>query len=110
MAAPRKKRVAAAAMSAVDRLSIATFPTGISYADRQRERGGDYLRVAFLPFDTLALEWSPGRHPPELRELIERDAAGVAARRGQAFQVSGAGQSVVLGRRETRKTPTELDR
>ncbi len=78
-------------------MSIAMFPTGISYADRKRERGGDYVRVAFLPFDTLALEWAPGRHPADLRRLVELDASEVAAKRGGVLVVSGAGQAVRLG-------------
>lgn len=96
--------------SLTDRLFIGTFPTGISYADKQRERHGDYMRIAFLPFSTLELEWSPGRHPPELRKLVEQDATQMVKRRGQAFQVSSAGQTVTLGRRHhaTMKAPTKL--
>lgn len=82
-----------------DWLFIATFPTGISYADRKRERHGDYLRLAFLPFGTLALEWSPGVSVPlALREAIDRHARGIQARRGEPYQVSSSGQSVILGK------------
>lgn len=100
-------------MKAADRLFIATFPTGLSYVDTQRERDGDYKRVAFLPFATLELEWDPGRHPSELRELIEKHAALMAKRRGQSFQVSSAGQTVALGRKHhaTKKAaPAPLER
>jgi len=83
--------------TAAERLFIGTFPTGIAYADREREWDGDYMRIAFLPFSTLKLEWSPGRHPAELRKLIECDAAVIARRRGQEFQVSEAGQTATLG-------------
>jgi hypothetical protein len=81
-----------------DRLFAGIYPTGIVYADRAREVDGDYLRVAFLPFSTLQLEWAPGTHPIELREAVERDAADVIAQRGQQFQVSTAGQTVILGK------------
>lgn len=79
------------------RLFSGVYPTGIVYADKARERDGDYLRVAFLPFSTLQLEWSPGQHPAELRAEIERDAAEVIARRGEQYPVSSSGQTVTLG-------------
>lgn len=96
-------------MPASDRLFIGMFPTGISYADRQRERNGDYMRVAFLPFSTLELEWSPGRHPPELRKEVEKHAAAMMRRHGQAFRVDSAGHTVTLGS-SSRKTAAQLDR
>src|SRR5574342_323173 len=67
-----------------DRLFIGTFPTGIRYADGHRERGGDYLPIAFLPYNTLQLEWEP-RVPValELREQIQRHADSIRARRGE---------------------------
>ncbi len=78
-------------------LSIVTFPTGFSYADRSRERGGDYVRLAFLPFDTLKLEWIAKRFSPELRAEILAHANGIAAREGQSYPVSASGQTVLLG-------------
>ena len=79
------------------RLFSGVYPTGIVYADKARERDGDYLRVAFLPFSTLQLEWAPGVHPPELQAEIKQDAAQVAAQRGQQYPVSASGQTVKLG-------------
>lgn len=38
-----------------DRLFSGVYPCGIVYADRYREKGGDYARLAFLPYDTLQL-------------------------------------------------------
>lgn len=84
-------------VSASDRVSSATMATGISYADRTVEVGGDYKRLAFLPFSTLTLEWRAKRVPADVRAYIERDAAKIQARSGQRYQVSQAGQSVVLG-------------
>jgi len=80
------------------RLFSGVYPTGIVYADKARERDGDYLRVAFLPFSTLQLEWAPGSHPAELRAEIERDAAQVIAQRGEQYPVSASGQTVKLGK------------
>lgn len=80
-----------------DRLFAGVYPEGIVYADRSREQGGDYLRLAFLPFRSLAIEWSPVTMPAELRAQIETDAAAIIARRGEQFQVSSSGQTVTLG-------------
>jgi hypothetical protein len=83
---------------AEDPLSIATFPTGISYADTTRERHGDYLSLAFLPFRTLELEWTPRvRIAPELRSRIVEHAESLRARKGEDYQVSSSGQTVKLG-------------
>lgn len=38
-----------------DRLFIGWYPGGIVYADRKRERHGDYAPLAFLAYDTLEL-------------------------------------------------------
>jgi hypothetical protein len=85
-------------LPAADQLSVATFPTGVAYADRTRERNGDYLRLAFLPFQSLELEWAPRvRVPPEMRRLIIEHADRLRARRGEDYQVSTAGQTVKLG-------------
>lgn len=79
------------------RLFIGTYPTGIVYADRHREVDGDYAKIAFLPYASLRLQWSAGNIPPELRELVEDDANRIIARRGQPFEISSSGQTVILG-------------
>lgn len=73
------------------------YPTGILYADKRLERDGDYLRIAFLPFSTLELEWAPGEPAADLRKIVEADAARIIARRGQEYPVSASGQTVTLG-------------
>lgn len=107
VAVPRKKspaqldreieEVLAKKMPMKERLFMGTYPTGIAYADRGRERQGDYLRLAFLPFRSLKLEWSKVSIPAELRGMIERDAERLQKRRGELYQVSTAGQTVRLG-------------
>jgi CO dehydrogenase/acetyl-CoA synthase beta subunit len=72
------------------------YPTGIVYADRFVEEGGDYKRLAFLPYATLQLDVRKSC-PQDLRKQIEEDASKIQARRGERFEVSTAGQSVVLG-------------
>jgi hypothetical protein len=39
------------------RLFIGVFPCGISYADRHHEEHGDYKTLAFLPYNSLVLEF-----------------------------------------------------
>jgi hypothetical protein len=79
-----------------DRLFAGVFPCGISYADRTREVAGDYKPLAFLPFSTLHPKFEKDC-PPGLRALIEADMAVIQARRGEHFQVSTCGQTVLLG-------------
>lgn len=80
-----------------NRLFQGVFPTGIVYADRARERHGDYVKVAFLSYRTLQLEIEKDC-PEELRSLVLESAAAIQARRGEEFQISTVGQTVVLGR------------
>lgn len=82
-----------------DRLFVGVWATGLTFCDRTREENGDYKRIAFLPYSTLVLEWSKGRHPADLRAEIEAEAAKVIARRGESFQIDTCGHTVVLGKR-----------
>lgn len=86
---------------------MGVFPEGISYADRAREHDGDYLKLAFLPYSTLVLEWyvPETRVPPTLREAILADATKMQARAGERYQTSTSGQTVQLG---SKKTPAQL--
>ena len=80
-----------------DRLFIGIFPGGIVYADRERDEHGDYKRLAFLPYDTLALKLQPDCST-EFRPSIEEHAATIRDRRGQRFDLDACGScSVVLG-------------
>lgn len=81
---------------AAERLFIGCFPTGLVYADRAVEEHGDYRRLAYLNFGTLEPKYERNI-PPELRALIESDVAQMQARRGQDYQVSECGQTVLLG-------------
>lgn len=85
-----------ASRSTNDRLFIGVFPTGISYADRSREKHGDYARCAFLSFRTLDLEFEQDC-PVSLRKQIEADAAKIQARRGEEYPVDESGHTVILG-------------
>jgi hypothetical protein len=83
-------------MSHNDRLFIGAYPCGIVYADRARERHGDYARLAFLPYHSLDLKIEPDC-PAELKDRIIADAATLQRRRGERYQVSSSGQTVLLG-------------
>lgn len=79
-----------------DRLFIGCLGVGISYADRHREKHGDYARLAFLSLGTLELTVEDDC-PAELRAEIESHAATIQAKRGEQYQVSTSGQTVTLG-------------
>ena len=91
-----RRRYGRAGKSLAERLFSGVYPAGIVYADRAREKHGDYAKCAFLPFRSLVLEVEHDC-PKALRALIEADAAKIQARRGQPFQVSSSGQTVILG-------------
>ena len=79
-----------------DRLFIGVLATGIGYFDRWEEEDGDYKRLAILFFSDLNLDLRDDC-PPELKTIIEDDAASIQARRGEQYQVSGSGQMITLG-------------
>ena len=78
------------------RIFAGIFPTGISYADRQKEEYGDYKKLAFLSFQTLVLEFRKDC-PAEFRSEIQEAAAKIQARRGLLYEISTCGQTVMLG-------------
>ena len=80
------------------RLFCGSFPEGVGYADRYRERGGDYMRLGFLSYSTLELDLEKDC-PADLAEQIKRDAARLQARAGEHHVVSGSGQTRLLGER-----------
>jgi hypothetical protein len=80
-----------------DRLFAGCYPCGIVYADRAREVGGDYKRLAFLSYRTLVLEVE-NDCPEALRRHIVQDAARYQAMPGEPLQISTCGQTVILGR------------
>jgi hypothetical protein len=86
-------------MTGDPRLFVGVFPGGLSYCDRTREEHGDYVKLAFLPYATLKLEWhrASSNIPRALWNEIKEHAIGIQARRGEAFQVSTTGQTVILG-------------
>lgn len=94
--APRQGSTWATPRPETPRIFCGIFPAGLLWADRERIHQGDYKRLAFLPYRTLLLDIERDC-PTELREIIESEAADIIDRRGEAFQVSTAGQTVLLG-------------
>ena len=79
-----------------DRLFIGKYPEGLVYADRAREENGDYKRCAFIPYNSLVIEWAKDC-PTELRPLIDRDHDRLSKMIGEQYQISSSGQTVTLG-------------
>lgn len=81
-------------------LFVIAAVTGLCYCDSSLlSREGDYQLVAFLPYSTLALRWRIARDVVHrgLRWSIERDAARMAAMRGQPYPIDACGHTVLLG-------------
>ena len=78
------------------RLFAGIYPCGIVYADKGREIGGDYAKLAFLPFGKLVLDVEKNC-PAIMREIIEKDSAKIIAKKGKHYQISTSGQTVLLG-------------
>jgi len=66
----------------MDRLFIGVYPEGIVYADRYVQPHGDYKRLAFLSYRSLALTFSDEQCLPELRKKIVTHAATLQEKRG----------------------------
>lgn len=79
-----------------DALFSGVFPEGIVYADRRREKHGDYVKVAFLSFRTLELQVYK-EMPEDLRQLVEDDALKIQRRKGELYPRSSSGQHIRLG-------------
>lgn len=78
------------------RLFAGNYPEGIVYADKRREKSGDYARLGFLSYRTLKLDLKTDC-PRGLRALVVADAAAIQARRGEFYRISSCGQGVTLG-------------
>lgn len=78
------------------RLFQGVYPGGIMYSDRAVQRSGDYRQLAFLSFATLELRFE-NDCPEYWKPFITEKAAAIQAKRGQEYQVSTSGQTVLLG-------------
>ena len=76
------------------RLFIGSYPAGIVYADRTRNKGGDYARAAFLPYDTLKLDIEADC-PADLAERIQKHACGY--KQGDGYKIATCGPEITLG-------------
>lgn len=77
-------------------LFVGVFPTGWGFADRRKERGGDWKRVAFLSFRTLKLELERDC-PKDLLPLVTKFANEMEGRRGTLYRPATHGNPIVLG-------------
>jgi len=87
-----------------ERLFIGVYPCALAYSDRGRERSGDYVRIATLPYHSLELEWEKGEPhktvPASVITRIEADAKQMAAHRGQPFRIAN-NLTITLGHDDT---------
>jgi hypothetical protein len=83
-------------LTEADQVFIGVYPCGLVYADRCHLLAGDYKRLAFLPYKELTLDLEKDC-PPELIPHIQAHAATIIAQRGQEFQISTSGQTIILG-------------
>ena len=77
-------------------LFIGVYPAGLVYADRTREKNGDYLRLGFLSYSTLELTLSNNPTGQILQDIKEH-AATMQARKGEQFSRSTCGSFITLG-------------
>jgi hypothetical protein len=82
-------------MSIASRIFIGSFPTGLNYADRKREKHGDWAKLARLRWDTLELEFEKDC-PEELKDYIRKDAAILQAKAGDEYPWTTT-QTITLG-------------
>ena len=83
-------------MKTNERIFIGVYPGGLVYADRAREKHGDYARLGFLSYTTLTPQIEADC-PPELRVEVWQHMDAMIRRRGEKFQISTVGQTVTLG-------------
>ncbi len=79
----------------IDPLFIGVYPGGIVYADRRKEEAGDYKRIAFLGYLTLDLTVSDPKN--DQLPAICRHANALREKKGEQFQISASGHTVILG-------------
>lgn len=83
-------------LTLAERIFSGIYPCGIVYADKQKEKAGDYKRLAFLSYSTLELDLETDC-PFDLQLIILNDAKRIQGLKGQPFQISTCGQTVTLG-------------
>lgn len=76
-----------------NRLFIGVYPAALVYADRSKEKNGDYMTIAMLPYDSLELRIC--EPDSDLLPEIKESAAKYNA--GDKLQISASGQYIVLG-------------
>ncbi len=80
----------------MDRVFAAIMSTGIFYTDKTIEKDGDYARLGSVSFSTLEITIEPDC-PPDIAAYIREEGEKLQKRRGEAFQISTAGQTITLG-------------
>lgn len=79
-----------------DRVFVGTYPEGIVYADRLWNEHGEWVKLAFLSYNTLELEFR-NRCSREVQGFIKRNARVLQDKRGEEYQIDTSGHTVILG-------------
>jgi len=84
------------------RVFAALYPTGIVFADRERNQGGDYQTIARIAYSTLEIDWNPNWKPSSEDDdaiilSIQQDRDDLQSRIGEQYQITTSGQCVTLG-------------
>lgn len=79
-----------------ERLFIGVYSTGLSFADKGTEEGGDYRKLAFMPYRTLNVEFY-GTCDQDIKKDILDVVATMQRRKGRFYETSTCGQGVILG-------------
>lgn len=82
-------------MTLEQRLFVGKYPNALVYGDMAREKNGDFLRVANLYYSDLTVKIYEEKSP--LLPMVLADIERVQAMKGQQYQVSASGQTVLLG-------------
>jgi len=89
------------------KLFIGVHATGLSYSDATREQHGDFQRLAFLSYDTLALKWytDPDGLPITLFSAITKSVDEMRGKAGQRWDYDCCGHTALLGSKCTEANP-----
>lgn len=81
------------------KLFIGVHATGLSYSDATREEHGEFKRLAFLSYDTLAVKWyvDSDRLPITLFSSIAKSVDEMRGKAGQHWDYDCCGHTVLLG-------------
>jgi hypothetical protein len=77
-------------------LFCGAYSTGIFYADKRKEINGDYMTIGRIYYSDL--NWKINDNcSADIRSFVQADIDKILSMKGQEYQVSSCGQTVILG-------------